>query len=135
MRNEEKPTRKGLVITTDDTMYVQEFGDPLYETVGKVVGGWIEKVSPKGLPQPFCFICNEEGLLKNLPLNTMGCIWYGTLDHGCPIVGNIVVMKIGFYNGERDIIGLEDDDIERVKAMVTEISEGNVKEVNPDENL
>lgn len=127
--------RKGLVITTDDTMYVKEFGDPLYKTVGEVVGGWIEKVSPVGLPEPFCFVCNEEGLLQNLPINVTGSAWYGTFVHGQPIVGNIVVMKLGFYEGERDIVGLEDDDIQRIKTMVTEIRSGEVKEVHPDANV
>ena len=45
---------KGLVITTENKMQVREFGEPAYETIGKAVGGWIEVVHPKGLPDPFC---------------------------------------------------------------------------------
>lgn len=126
---------KGLVITTDETMYVKEFGDPLDKTVGEVVGGGIEKVSLHGLPQPYCVLVNDEGLRLDLPLNAMGSVWYGTLVHGSPIVGNIVVMKLGFENGERDIIGLDDDDIAKIKLMVHTISSGAVEEVNPSENL
>lgn len=126
---------RGLVVTTDATMYVKEFRYPLHESVSEVVGGWYEKVSPRGLGQPFCFLCNEEGLLKNLPINCIGSVWYGTLDHGQPIVGDIVVMKLGYRNGERDIVGLEDSEISEIMARITAISSGQVKEVNPDENL
>ena len=81
---------KGLVITTENKMQVREFGEPAYETIGKAVGGWIEVVHPKGLPDPFCMVVNEEGLLHGLPLNLFGCILYDTVRHGNPIVGNIV---------------------------------------------
>ena len=59
-------------------------------------------------------IVNEEGLLKRLPINVVGSHLYETDKHGYPIVGNIVIMKEGLRNGEPDIIGLEDDDIESV---------------------
>ena len=86
---------KGLVITTENKMQVREFGEPAYETIGKAVGGWIEVVHPKGLPDPFCMVVNEEGLLHGLPLNLFGCILYDTVRHGNPIVGNIVILKEG----------------------------------------
>ena len=133
--DKENAKDKGLVITTEETMYVKEFDRPLYQSVGDVVGGYIEKVSPRGLKEPFCFLCNEEGLLKNLPINVMGSLWYGTLDHGQPIVGNIVVMKLGYRDGEPDIIGLEDSEIDEIKSMVTVVSSGHMREVNPDANL
>ena len=110
----------GLVITTDDRMYVQEFQDniPLYKSVGTVVGGWIQIVSPKNLPCIYVLICNEEGLLQRLPQNLTGCLMYDTITHGWPIVGNIVLMKHGTVNGEPDIIGLNDDDIKFLKDLV-----------------
>lgn len=37
-------------------------------------------------------IVNEEGLLKDLPLNRAGSLLYGTQFHGSPIVGDIVIM-------------------------------------------
>lgn len=133
--DKENTKDKGLVITTEETMYIKEFDLPLYQSVGDVVGGYIEKVSPQGLKEPFCFLCNEEGLLKNLPINVMGSLWYGTLDHGQPIVGNIVVMKLGYRDGEPDIIGLEDSEIDEIKSMVNVVSSGHVREVNADANL
>ena len=104
---------KGLVITTENKMQVREFGEPAYETIGKAVGGWIEVVHPKGLPDP---------------LNLFGCILYDTVRHGNPIVGDIVILKEGFTTpGERDFIGLDEDDIKFLGAMAVSLSGGGIK--------
>lgn len=121
---------KGIVFTTDEKMFVKEFTQPLYKSVGDVVGGWIEVVHPRGLEQPYCFICNEEGLRLELPLNPIGCVWYRTSEHGYPIVGNIVVMKEGITEEGPDIIGLMPEEIEKIKAMALEISGGLIVDLD-----
>lgn len=103
---------KGIVITTDNKVGVRQFGLPLYKTVGKVVGGYIEIVHPKGLPKPYIMIVNEEGLLRDLPLNKTGCFLYQSYIHGFPIVGDIVIMKIGDTLDSPDVVGLSDSDIQ-----------------------
>lgn len=118
---------KGLVINTDSLMHTEEYAAPLYETIGKTVGGWIENVHPKLLPAPYCMVVNDEGLLLGLPLNPLGSVLYETFLHGNPIVGNIVILKEGFVEGERDFIGLDDDDIKFLGAMFTGMSGGGVK--------
>ena len=119
---------KGLVISTENTMKVLEFGEPAYKTIGKAVDGWIEVVHPKGLPAPYCMVVNEEGLLRGLPLNLLGSILYETIRHGNPIVGNIVPLKEGFSTpGERDFIGLDEDDIKFLGTMAISVSGGGVK--------
>lgn len=124
---------KGVVFTTDEKMFVKEFTQPLYKSIGEVVDGWIEVVHPMGLEDPFCFICNEEGLLRDLPLNAIGSFWYGTLQHGCPIVGNIVVMKEGFAEEGPDIVGLMPEEIRKIKAMAREISGGLIVDLDEQE--
>ena len=109
---------KGVCISTDNKVEVREFGEPLYKTVGKVVGGYIETVHPRGLKFPYVMIVNEEGLLLGLPLNPFGCKLYGTAQHGQPIVGNIVIMKVGYADGEPDIVGLADEEIEEVIKLI-----------------
>lgn len=123
---------KGIVFTPDDKMYVKEFGDPLYKTIGAEVDGYIEVVHPRGLPEPYMMVVNEEGLLQKLPFNTFGSFLYQTALHGHPIVGNIVIAKDGFNDdGERDITGLSDEEIFAFKLMATVFSGGAIKEVNP----
>lgn len=124
---------KGIVFTHDEKMYVREFESPLYKSIGEVVGGYIEVVHPRGLQEPLCFICNEEGLLEDLPMNLIGSLWYGTQHHGHPIVGNIVVMKEGWTDDGYDLMGLEDDDIHRIKAMASDLSWGRIKDADVQE--
>ena len=124
---------KGVVFTTDGQMFVKEFTQPLYKSVGDVVEGWIEVVHPRGLEDPFCFICNEEGLLRDLPLNAIGNLWYGTLQHGCPIAGNIVVMKEDLNDREPDIVGLTDKEIAMIKEEGLKISGGLIVDLDAQE--
>lgn len=101
---------KGILITTDGKVSVEEYDDPLYKTVGEAVGGYIEVVHPRGLRRPYLMIVNEDGLNLGLPVNTIGSLLYGTQEHGHPIVGNAVVMKEGKRLGEPDIVGITLDD-------------------------
>lgn len=112
---------KGIVITTDLELSVRDFEAPLYESIGKAVGGYIEIVHPMGLKEPYCMVVNEEGLLQNLPLNPIGSFWYGTQFHGHPIVGDIVLMKEGVVGCEIDFIGLDDDDTKSIMAEIESI--------------
>ena len=123
---------KGVVVTTNEEMYVKDFAQPLYETLGKEVGGWIEVVHPIGLkraPSNLCFVCNEEGLMHNLPLNMFGSILYGMPMHGNPVVGNIVFMREGMVNGEPDFVDLTDADIRWIKKLARDVSGGAIREI------
>lgn len=121
---------KGVVFTPDQRMYVRDFESPLYKTVGETVDGWIEVVHPRGLEYPFCFVANEDGLMRRLPLNPIGSLWYGTLEHGHPIVGTIVVMKEGETDDGPDLVGLTDREITQIKTLATELSGGLIKDAD-----
>lgn len=114
---------KGVVVTTDPEIRIEEFSDPLYKTVGSAVGGYIEHVKPARLRHPYCMIVNEEGRLLDLPLNYVGSYFYGTDQHGEPIVGNIVIMKDGYRGGEPDIVGLNDVEAEQIKDVIIDLIE------------
>ena len=109
---------KGIVITTDNHASVMDFSEPLYQTVGGAVGGYIEIVKPCGLKHPLVMIVNEEGKLIDLPVNIYGSALYGTSRHGEPIVGDIVIMQEGFVDGEPDIIGLPDVAIDALLGKI-----------------
>lgn len=114
---------KGIVVTTDLEIRIEEFSDPLYKTVGSAVGGYTEHVKPARLRHPYCMIVNEEGRLLDLPLNYVGSYFYGTDQHGEPIVGNIVIMKDGYRGGEPDIVGLNDVEAEQIKDVIIDLIE------------
>ena len=114
---------KGIVVTTDLEIRIEEFSDPLYKTVGSAVGGSIEHGKPARLRHPYCMIVNEEGRLLDLPLNYVGSYFYGTDQHGEPIVGNIVIMKDGYRGGEPDIVGLNDIEAEQIKDVIIDLIE------------
>lgn len=124
---------KGVVFTDSETMCVKDFAEPLYRTAGEVVGGPIEVVRPRGLKRPLCFLCNEEGLLQRLPMNILGSVWYGTGEHGHPIVGTIVVMKEGMTEEGPDIIGLSDGEIRKVREMALDLSCGMIQDLDAGE--
>jgi len=100
---------KGIVITTENEISVQDFGKPLYKTAGEVVGGYIECICNIPPASDLVMLIYDEGKLLGLPLNPAGCCLYRTYKHGDAIVGNIVIMRIGEIDGEPDIVGLEDE--------------------------
>ena len=120
---------KGILINTKNEMRVKEFSEPAHRSIGDAVGGWIEIVRPVRLERPYCMIVNEEGTLINLPRNSFGSFLYGTDYHGNPILGDIVVLKEGINSdGEIDILGLDDQDIKYLCDMVSEESDGEIKQ-------
>lgn len=102
---------KGIIISTENQLTVRDFSAPLYKTIGEAVDGWIEIVRPGGLKSPYVMVVNEEGLIKELPINIAGSILYGTPAHGSPIVGNIVIMKEGWTDEGKDLLGLSDEEV------------------------
>lgn len=117
---------KGIVINTKNEVSIEEFAEPLYKTVGKAVGGNIEIVHPRGLPDPYVMVVNDEGLLRRLPLNPTGCVIYGTADHGHPIVGDIVLMKEGWTEEGRDFVNFNDGEAEKLTMVIIDQLRGFV---------
>lgn len=96
---------KGLVVTTERKMYVKDFisNDAIY----KVLGGYMEVVHPMLLKQPFCILVNDEGRIKDLPVNEFGTFLYQDI-----IAGNLILVKEGLFGGGRDITGLNDKELD-----------------------
>ena len=119
---------KGILITTKNKMTVHDFPDnvPLYKATGDVIGGF-EIVHPVNLPSPYCMIVDDEGLLKNLPRNAVGCGLYGTKEHGSPIVGDIVLLKDVMTSSGPDIGYLNDEDVKRLTSYISRASGGKVR--------
>ncbi len=114
---------KGVVIGQNGKVEVKNFGEPLHETVGEAVGGYIETVHPRGLPEPYLLVCDENARFNpDRNTNWIASYWYGVSIHGINILGNVVVMKDGYINGEPDIVGLDDGDIKQIKGLIAHAS-------------
>lgn len=109
---------KGLVFDTENRIQLKDFGEPLLDNLQKEVGGYIEVVHPRYLPEGLCMVVDDEGLLKGSPVNNIASILYGTPEHGQPIAGNAVILGEGFVDGERDFVSLTEDD--KTNLMVWE---------------
>ena len=110
---------KGIVITPEGETFVKDFPEPLYKTVGAVVGGLIQVVNPHGLPEPYRMVVNEEGRLKELPFHPVASFWYGTQTHGQPIVGTVVLLKEALNAEEEpDLFGLDGADVCVLMAII-----------------
>lgn len=111
---------KGLVVTTEKTMRVQDFSEPTHRSIGDAVGGYFEVVHPVRLKRPYCMVVNEEGMILGLPINSFGSFLYGADYHGNVILGDIVLLKEGINSdGEPDILGLNEQDIKYLCDMVS----------------
>ena len=130
---------KGIVLTTLTeicTVEIHDNGLPLYKLARDIVGGHIETVYPRRLDPLFALIVNEEGLLKNLPINPVASWLYGADTHGHPITGDALILKIGLFNGEPDVIGIPDNEIKAcMRKLLRSVPKnfinvkGNVKNV------
>ena len=101
---------KGLAINTENQMQFKDFGEPLLDSLQKELGGYIEMVHPKYLPEGLCMVVDDEGRLKGSAINNIASVLYGTPEHGQPIVGNAVILREGFVAGELDFMSLDDGD-------------------------
>lgn len=108
---------KVLVIKTNNTLEAKDIKGNLKD-MQDIVGGWIEPVYPlhayedKLMTRNHCFICDEEGLCKNKPLNIIGTFLYNGLnigDYASPIAGDIFI--VGHDQGE-EFISLTDMEID-----------------------
>lgn len=110
-------TERVVVITADNQVSPQDIevvDGFMLQGLQEAVGGFFEIVHPMYLENPYVIVCDDEGILKHKPLNPIASLWYGS-----GMVGDVVIMKEGFRDGEPDILGLDDDEVQFImdKAM------------------
>ncbi len=86
---------KTIKITTDNRLSIIDVDFDDYRDIQRAVGcECFETVKTRKLFDffggPVLFCVDESGLLKGLPPNWVGSFFYGTGQHGNPIVGDIV---------------------------------------------
>lgn len=98
---------KTVKVTTDNVVSVLDIDFGLH-SLQTEVGGSIETVHAQKLRSyfggPVMMIVDEEGILKEKPVNRLGCFFYGTAIHENPIAGDLIFATA---KGD-DLIGLRD---------------------------
>ena len=123
---------KTLKITTDNKISVVDVNFSDFKAIQQAIGGYFEIVKTQKLRDYFkasvVMIVDEEGVIKDLPVNTIGCYFYNTSKHGCPIAGDMI---LGLLVGP-DITGLGDRDaeqwMEKMLKDFPELERGEVEE-------
>lgn len=100
---------KTVKVTTDNKISLIDVDFGNFKSIQQVIGGHFETVRTQLMVDYFndpsmIMLVDEEGLLKELPVNALGCALYGTPQHGCPIVGDLIFARIA---GE-DIVAPDD---------------------------
>lgn len=121
---------KTLKITTDNKISVVDVNFNDFKAIQQAIGGYFENVKALKLwdyfKAPVVMIVDEEGVIKDLPVNTIGCYFYNISRHGCPIVGDMI---LGLLVGP-DITGLGDGDAEQwMEKMLKDFPELEREEV------
>lgn len=125
---------KCVYVTTNRVVSIKEVHEKtMLAELQQLVGGYIEVVRPRWLRSPYLMIVNEEGHLKGLPENFIGCMLYESISYdrtvfGSQIVGDIVIMKSGYNaDGEPDIVGLNDKEAAEVFESLQIFLLGGIK--------
>ena len=114
---------KALKITSGCVITEIDVKEPLHKTIGEELGGYFETVRPRRVPFPLTMIVDEEGLLKGLPHNPIGCYMYETDKHNQPIVGDIIIMREEMTNDGIVLIGLERSHIDDLLPLFKGLAE------------
>lgn len=110
-----------ILIGTGRIISTIEITEPIYKCLQNAIGGYIEIVRPKGLNNSFCMIVDEEGLIKQKPINEIGSVLYETQKHGQPIVGDVVIVKEIDTDEGRELNGLSESEINEVLTIINRI--------------
>ena len=65
------------------------------------------------LPGNFYMVVDELGKCyeEPLPVNMLASMLYPGTPHGDPIVGHVLIGKLGYVNGESDMVGLSESEL------------------------
>lgn len=89
---------KTIKVTTDNKVSYVDVNFDDYRDIRRVIGGHFEAVHAKRMKsffgQDVIMLTDEESLIKELPVNQLGSFFYGTMFHGHPIVGDLILAKV-----------------------------------------
>lgn len=111
---------KTVKVTTDNKVSVIDVNFDDFRSIQQAIGGHFETVRTQLMVDYFkdpsvIMLVDEEGLVKELPYNAVGSALYGTPQHGCPIVGDLIFARV---DGE-DIVAPDDSEALKDRLLHT----------------
>lgn len=111
---------KTVKVTTDNKVSIIDVDFGNFRSIQKAIGGYFETVRTQLMVDYFkdpsvIMLVDEEGLVKELPVNAVGSALYGTAKHGRPIVGDLI---FGIISGE-DIVAPADSEAMKDRLLHT----------------
>ena len=93
---------------------------PVHITAGALVDGYIEAVNTLGMVVlGYWLLVDEEGRLKEKPINPLASYLYGQHHHGQPICGDAVVVRHIVTDDGPDAVWLTHDEAEQLRQLLT----------------
>lgn len=89
---------KTVKVTSGNKVSIIDVDFSDFRSIQQTIGGHFETVRTQLLTDYFkdpsvIMLVDEEGLVKGLPMNAVGSALYGTVRHGCPIVGDLIFAR------------------------------------------
>lgn len=120
------PSAWTVLLAPGELPEVVEVTEPDFLTAAQaLVGGYVEPVAPLGLTiTQTRLLVDEEGLLKDLPINALASYLYGFHWHGQPIHGPAVACRQTLTNdGEPDLAWLDCRHATRLREQLLQLGE------------
>lgn len=75
------------------------------------------------VPGNFYLVVDENGKILEVPkpVNIMALMLYPGTPHGDPIVGDVLIGRLGIVDGEPDMVGLTDAELEMLETYFSKI--------------
>lgn len=111
---------KTVKVTTDNKISLLDVDFSDLKSIRRAIGGRLEAVRTQLMVDYFkdasvIMLVDEEGLIKGLPENALGCALYGTPQHGNPIVGDLIFARV---DGE-DVVAPDDPETIKDRLLHT----------------
>ena len=122
------PRHLVVMIRADGTVETVEVGEEItLHRLQVLVGGYIETVSPRfPVSDELVMLCDEEGKLKEMPVNELASACAYLLEGDC-LAGDVIILSVD----NEDFVGLTDPQASAIRSMIplTANSRGYTKEV------
>ena len=110
---------KFIKVTTENQVSTIELPATDYKTIAESIGAEmieIVRIRNKAMSaDDMVMVADEEGLFKpENRCNPVGSVLYGTMEHGNPIVGDILLAKLDRSNHEGDFEDIPAEEAERI---------------------